>query len=525
MPTRFSRPLFCAALVVSVAACGSGDDGASVPSDMNGESIAKIADDSVADDARPVVADVTDFVAEQLDASNAMGIDELMAGGTCPSLAAIAEPVEKLYVAANGNDSISVPGTKAAPLRTLNEAAKRFPSGGTIIVRGGEYPHQYVNSANGTTTHPLVIRAETGETPIFDGMNQTVDFRGTLHFNNPTNVVLMGLEVRNAKGSDYAAAISNGGRVQNFRIRNCHLHDINGPVARFSGDGIYLEGNDIHDGVLINSSNQPTHGWPTCIGTQPDKNQPTNPWATNIVVKNNHIRDCWGEGIALFFGTNGLVQDNIVERTWGVGIYIDNGSDVTVARNYVHMVDGMSVGGGAARPITLGLENYDQWGLAYKPMKNIRIVNNVAIGLNGIRFFAESSTSPNFYYDNFTISQNTFISDGPALKFGLLQAGKQLPTSVVIRNNVIQEGTASTVPYPTIFTLGGNAWLNDSLPPAAGATDVSLLNVTIPASITSATDLKPLASAVGTASSAGVTVDYECTSRSSTAPRRGAFEL
>jgi parallel beta-helix repeat protein len=331
--------------------------------------------------------------------------------------------------------------------------------------------------------------------------------------------------VANATGSKYSAGISNVGRVKNLRIRDCHLHHINGPVARFAGEGIILEGNDIHDGVLGNSSNQPMSGWPTCIGTQPDKDTPADPWAKNIIVRKNQIRDCWGEGIALFFGTNGVVEDNIVDRVWGAGIYLDNASDVTVSRNYVHMVAGMSVGGGPGRPLALGLENYDQWGVAYKPMLNITITNNVAIGQNGLRFAVENSTSPNFYYDNLTLAHNTFIAEGPALRMNPLQMGKQLPTKVSIHNNVMIEGAATTVPYPEVFDFAGNAWLNEALPPAAGPTDVSLMNVTLPANVTAATDLQSLAETVGSAAMpAGVPIDYLCAPRSATTPTRGPFE-
>lgn len=79
--------------------------------------------------------------------------------------------------------------------------------------------------------------------------------------------------------------------------------------------------------------------------------------------------------------------------------------------------------------------------------------------------------------------------------------------------------------FPEAFDVDDNAWLNEDLPPIAGAGDVSLLGVSLPADVTTATDLQPLVATVGSAgSSAGVSMDYLCAPRSATHPTRGAFE-
>lgn len=442
----------------------------------------------------------------------------------CPDLEPLLEPVERIYVAPDGDDAAM--GTQDAPLATLAEAVKRFPGGGTIVVRGGEYPHQVLANAKGTIDHPLVIRAEDGETPIFDGVGQKQNFRGTLHLTGVENVSLVGLEVRNATGSNYAMAISANGPVKNLRIRGCHLHHINGPVARFTGDGIVFEANDIHDGVLVNSSNQPNGGWPTCIGTVPDQAKPMSPWAQNVVVRNNHIRDCWGEGIALFYGTKGVVEGNVIERSWNVGIYMDNASDVVVTRNFIHMVDGYAKNPGPGSPILVGMESYEMWGLAYQPTKHLTITNNVTYGRSGIAWFYQQNPSPNIYYDDITVAHNTFVADGAAIRLGAVEAGKPEPTNIVVRNNAIAEGAPSAAPaaFADAFHVGGNAWLNAALPAIAGQDDVSIEGVAV-AEPMIAMDLQPLAAAVGSAAmGADVPIDHVCAPRSPTSPTRGAFE-
>ena len=78
-------------------------------------------------------------------------------GQGCPGLPPIVSSNNRLYVAPNGNDAAS--GAQDAPLATLGEAARRFPSGGTIIARGGVYPAQPMFDAVGTQDVPLHIRA------------------------------------------------------------------------------------------------------------------------------------------------------------------------------------------------------------------------------------------------------------------------------------------------------------------------------------------------------------------------------
>ena len=49
-----------------------------------------------------------------------------------------------------------------------------------------------------------------------------------------------------------------------------------------------------------------------------------------MVIRGNHIHDCWGEGIGVWFAAHVEISDNIVERAFNVGIYMDDASSVTI---------------------------------------------------------------------------------------------------------------------------------------------------------------------------------------------------
>lgn len=81
--------------------------------------------------------------------------------------------VNTVYVATNGDDCNC--GCKNSPLATLNEAVNRIKGkhGAKIVLRGGNYTvTQTVNLTSehsGTQESPLIITAESGETPYLSG--------------------------------------------------------------------------------------------------------------------------------------------------------------------------------------------------------------------------------------------------------------------------------------------------------------------------------------------------------------------
>jgi hypothetical protein len=406
---------------------------------------------------------------------------------------------------------------------SLGEAAKKLPTGGTIVVTAGTYGAQTL-AASGTASNPLVIRADNGTTPVFDGSSVTTNYGAVIQLTSASHVAFVGLEVKNGTGAQYVNGFSSWGPVSDVTVQSCSVHDMNNALVQFAGDTIRIEGNTTYNGVLVNKGAPAGVTWGSCLASSPIVSNPSSPWSTNVTIRKNTLHDCWGEGINAFYGAGVVIADNVVERAFNVGIYSDNSHNVVIERNFVTMKVGM-VAGGVSRTgvgILLGVEPYTQFGLAYVPDHDISIVNNVIVA-SGIGWWTSPNTSSNNSYANVSVRHNTVVSPGAALGFAAVSATAVVPTGCSIIDNVLSEAPGwSSLQNPAAFTLGGNAWLNEPVPSFGGATDVSL-NVTVP-TLTQGTDAKPLASVVGKGIASGVTEDFSCNARSATTPTRGAFE-
>jgi hypothetical protein len=433
-------------------------------------------------------------------------------------LAALVEPPEQVYLAANGDDGAA--GTVDAPLATLREAANRLPSGGTVIVRGGTYPRQSSVKANGTTAKPLVIRAAVGEHPIFDGAAVQATWTGVIALSSAAHVVFDGLEIRNCMASGCHGIFADGA-VQDLTIRNCYIHHLDASGARFAGRTLRFEGNVFEDIALTNENNvaYPNGGWPTCMGTTPDNANPSTPWAEDVVIRQNTIRNCWGEGIGLWYGAHGIVEDNTIENAWNVGIYADNAFDLRIARNFVHMTRGGN--GSQGTGILFGTEDYRGYGLAVVRTHDITVQNNVIVAGAGIGWWAMDT--PESTYSGLQLLHNSIVATlSDSLIFPSVGSSVPAPSGCVAKNNALA-GARSWLGDPGAFVLGGNAWLNTPRPSFAGATDVSL-SIDV-GTISAGSDAQAWAQSLGTGDGGtGVTDDFRCQTRDTALPTRGAFE-
>ena len=437
----------------------------------------------------------------------------------CPGLSPLSEPPEQLYVAADGSDDDA--GTEAAPLASLAEAADRFPDGGTVIVRGGVYGPQRLD-ARGTTSHPLVIRAAAGEVPIFDGETITNSWSGVIYLWSAEHVVLQGLEIRNCR-ADHCAGIASS-PVLDLSVRECHIHHVDGPAARFAGKTLRFEGNHFHDVALTNEDNTayPEGGWPTCMGTTPDRDQPDAPLTDDVVIRNNRIEDCWGEGIGIWFASHVLVEGNVVDNAFSVGIYMDNSFDVVVSRNFVRVVRGRNGSHGSG--ILMGTEGYAAWGLQPSSSHAIAISNNVVVAGRGIGWWRSPEGTDANRYEGIDVLHNTVVATArSALGFAEVGGGPPPPSNCRAVNNVLAEVEDGDLGDPAAWSLAGNAWLDETTPPIAGPTDVAIDAAV--GTVASAEDVAHLAEVVGSGEpGTGIDGDYRCRSRDATAPTRGAFE-
>ncbi len=444
-------------------------------------------------------------------------------GQACPGLAPVVSSTKRLYVAPNGNDAAS--GAQDAPFATLQKAASLLPNGGTVIVRGGIYPVQPMFDAVGSKDVPLHIRAADGEKPIFDGSNMKVVDSAVIFMKLASHVVIEGLEVRNclALGCE---GIASDTPVFDLTIRGNHIHHISASAARFSGQQIRIEDNDFHDIVLINKNNTNflNGGWPTCTGTMPNTLNLSNPWANNVVIRANRIRDCWGEGIDVWYGSNVIVEDNSIENAWSAGIYADNSYNVRIARNYIRGV--RNAKGAMGTGILLGLEDYSIWGLPNVRTSNVLVANNVVIAGVGIGWW--SMPTPVSTYDSLRIFHNSVAGTmAQAIDIAPVRPGVKIPVNNAIKNNVFFGAVESSVGDLGAFKLAGNAWINRPTPAIASPTDISLVVVFTDELLqqTQVNEAQPLAPLVGAGEvGANLVDDFLCSQREMSAPTRGAFE-
>lgn len=441
----------------------------------------------------------------------------------CPALPPIASSDIGLYVAPNGNDAAQ--GTADSPLATLGRAASLLPNGGTVIVRGGVYPSQTGFVASGSVDVPLHIRAADGEKPIFDGSDLDVESVAVIYMESASHVVIEGLEIRNCLVFG-CEGIASDTPVQDLTIRGSHIHHVAASAARFTGRQIRIEDNDIHDVALINKNNTnfPNGGWPTCIGTMPDIFNRSNPWTDDVVIRANRIRDCWGEGIGVWYGSNVTVEDNSIVNAWNAGIYTDNSFNTRITRNYVRMHRDRN--GGAGTGILLGLEDYAMWGLPNVRTSNILVANNVVIAGTGIGWWS-MPTSQSTYESLHVFHNSVAGTQGPAIHFFDVAANVKPPANNFIMNNVFLSTIVSKLGNPGASTIAGNAWLNRPVPALAGSADVSL-EVTFTEELlqqAQVNEAQPLAPLVGTGKAGtGQIDDFLCGERDASVPTRGAFE-
>jgi Right handed beta helix region len=445
-------------------------------------------------------------------------------GQSCPGLPSIISSNNRLYVAPNGNDAAS--GAQDAPLATLGAAARRFPNGGTVIVRGGVYPTQPMFDAVGTQDVPLHIRAADGEQPIFDGSSMQEEGSAVIFMASASHVVIEGLEVRNcfALGCE---GIASDTPVLDLTIRGNHIHHMSASAARFAGRQIRIEDNDFHDVALANENNTnfPDGGWPTCTGTAPDRLKPSDPWAYDVVIRANRISNCWGEGIGVWYGSNVIIEDNSIENAWSAGIYADNSFNVHITRNYVRIYQG--VDGGAGTGILLGVEDYTVWGLPNVRTSNVLVANNVVIAGVGIGWW--SMITPESTYESLYVLHNSVAgTKAQAIDIAPVISGVKSPVNNAIANNVFYSvAEESTVGNPSAFIVAGNAWINGPIPAIASSDDVFLEIVFTDELLqqVQVNEAQPLVPFVGTGDArAALTDDFLCGARNMSAPTRGAFE-
>jgi hypothetical protein len=274
------------------------------------------------------------------------------------------------FVAPNGNDAN--PGTKKAPLRHIQTAAKLARAGDTVLVRQGVYRELVSPPFSGNATRGFItFESYPGETATIDGKGLPIPGgqSGLFTISDQRYLIVEGFELRNYSTnrlSEVPIGIYVEGAGSNIQVINNHVHDIatrapTNPIQCGSNAfGITADGSRAPaaiDGLVV-SGNEIDHLHTGCSETlSVDGN------VEHFAITGNRIHDDDNIGIdAIGFegvspgptfdqSRDGEIRGNTVYNISSFGnpdygpqysaggIYIDGGARITIEQNLVHHVD------------------------------------------------------------------------------------------------------------------------------------------------------------------------------------------
>ncbi|MBD3411143.1 MAG: T9SS type A sorting domain-containing protein [Ignavibacteriales bacterium] len=383
-------------------------------------------------------------------------------------LAFAAVSAQSIVVAPDGSDETG-DGSLGAPYATLSKASREASPGDTIHMRGGVYNRvQQINGANGTAEAPIVVRPYGEELPIVDGAGLALaSNEKLLDISNWGDTIrhysIEGIEVRNSSGRGVGFRDVDG-----LTIRDCVVHDIDFYAIGGSGKNVEIRGNEVYRAAMTNENGSyQGGGWPGVIQCYnrwaeegaPGRNDPSE----DILIAENHVHDCWGEGI-LVTGTVGVtIEGNVLHDIWSVYIYLGKARAAVVRNNYIYVADSTY-----DRPDTelpgAGLWFGNEMGFDEKefPVSDVLAYNNVMVGVGaGIRFWlatdnlvAENTYSDMRFYHNVVVDPVW-----GAVRFDDIPDGYDQPTGCELRNNIFGAGGfSSSLPDASGWTSSNNLW-------------------------------------------------------------------
>jgi hypothetical protein len=285
-----------------------------------------------------------------------------------------------------------------------------------------------------------------------------------------------------------------------------------------AGDNIILENNEVWQAVLENKNEvMGSSGWSAAVSAN---ERADGSWSTNIIIRGNHIHDCWGEGIIPGHANGVLIQGNTVHDTYSLNIYLTSGNGITINGNYVYATTdayNRSDRDYPAHGIGLGSEDPSAGTGAY--MNNVVIANNLIVGTGaGINYWQSGLSDPENSYRDLKIYYNViWATHQAAIYFYRVGNSFNAPSGVMVQNNIIYAGNSGdtlNIGNPNAWTFTHNNW-PDGVPNLAGMAAASdnfsappqFVNPVIggnPAGF----KLKAGASSIGAGTPVTVTVDY-----------------
>lgn len=242
------------------------------------------------------------------------------------------------YVDAEGgsdsNDGRS-PESAWKSLAKVNEHV--FAPGDRILLKtGGIWHGRLQPKGNGESGNPITISSYGGgNRPIINGGGLP---GGTVYLLNQSHWVIENLEVTNSateRGNVFREGIlvenAGAGTISGIRIANNYVHDVSGSFRyagadphAFGGISVYaggIAGTDTFDHVVIEGNTVERVGR-TGIVVWDQVWHGEDFSTTNVVIRQNYVKESDSDGIMTFGVDGGLIEYNVVE---GAGVYSEAG--------------------------------------------------------------------------------------------------------------------------------------------------------------------------------------------------------
>ena len=256
-----------------------------------------------------------------------------------------------------GNDSLSGASPDMAWQTLAKVSDTTFVAGDTILFKAGErLTGQFRPKGSGSEDAAIVVDMYgDGDRPILDGNEQV---NHVIRLQDVEYWELNNLEITNdseSQGSRIGVHIlSSGGLRRHFHLKNLYIHDIMGRYTfemtgkNTGGIGIIGNGNARFDDILIENCEI---GDIVRVGifTNGNKGEHGNRPITNLVIRNNTIYRCAGDGAIIRYADKPIIEMNEAYENhigdqdlvkWGVALWCRSTDSALVQFNHVYKTYG-----------------------------------------------------------------------------------------------------------------------------------------------------------------------------------------
>jgi hypothetical protein len=375
-----------------------------------------------------------------------------------------------VHVAPGGNDSND--GSPSQPLATLGRALIGAMPGLRVLLGDGTYPlgttPTRLSGINGTASQPIVITAEVGAHPVFDGgeiTNTYYDEEPFISFSDSSYIFVDSIEiVGRAYPSDVTSHLDSSGKYTGPKytgsalgflsssfctLTRSTIHQIPFGATTETGSDFTIAGCTFYDIVLENMNGERyfEDWWPSAHDggwiLNADGSFKSNTFRRHYY--NNTLRNSWGEGYNCNSTDGCFVIGNTISQTFSTEIYMDHARNVQILRNLLPD-NGL---GGCCGGTALSFDN-EYYGTSFPAISqdNILIADNYFGQTGGFALFRyDGNHTSTDTWSNVHVVNNVFAGGGYGGVTFDVQAvqGSTAPHDGLIAGNVFLGATQGLV--------------------------------------------------------------------------------